>query len=63
VVEAIRAHAGLDIGDTLIGMHLRPVVVPVRLPNAWVGAAHVTLARVRPKLIGGPRARYPGQGP
>jgi uncharacterized protein (TIGR01440 family) len=58
VVEAICAHAGLDIGDTFIGMHLRRVVVPVRLPVRNVGQAHLTLARTRPKLIGGERAKY-----
>lgn len=58
VVESIQAHAGIDIGDTFIGMHLRPVAVPVRLPNIAVGHAHVTMARTRPKLIGGNRAVY-----
>lgn len=59
VVESIQAHAGIDIGDTLIGMHLKPVVVPVRLPIKSIGHAHLTLARTRPKLIGGKRAVYP----
>jgi uncharacterized protein (TIGR01440 family) len=58
VVEKIQAHAGLDIGDTLIGMHLRPVVVPVRGSLKKIGEAHLTMARTRPKLIGGERARY-----
>lgn len=58
VVESIAAHAGLDIGDTFIGMHLRHVVVPVRLGLTEIGSAHLTAARVRPKLIGGERARY-----
>ncbi len=58
VVESIAAHAGLDIGDTLIGMHLRPVAVPVRPQGKSIGHAHVTLARTRPKLIGGARAVY-----
>lgn len=58
VVESIQAHAGMDIGDTFIGMHLRRVVVPVRLDIQAIGAAHLTLARTRPKLIGGERARY-----
>lgn len=58
LVEQIRAHAGIDIGDTFIGMHLRPVVVPVRLPIKSIGQAHLTLARTRPKLIGGERAKY-----
>lgn len=57
-VEAVRAHAGIDIGDTLIGMHLRPVAVPVRLRADRVGAARVVAARTRPKYVGGPRARY-----
>ncbi|MGZ0051721.1 TIGR01440 family protein [Brevibacillus gelatini] len=58
VVEQIRAHAGIDIGDTLIGMHLKQVAVPVRPAQRTVGEAHVTAARTRPKLIGGARAVY-----
>lgn len=58
VVEKIQAHAGLDIGSTLIGMHLRPVAVPVRLKNCRIGNATVTAAKTRPKLIGGARAIY-----
>ncbi len=57
-VEHLRAHAGLDIGGTLIGMHLREVAVPVRLPIDHVGQAHLLAARTRPKFIGGIRARY-----
>ena len=57
-VEAIAAHAGMDIGDTLIGMHLRPVAVPVRLGVTHIGAANLVCARTRPKYIGGPRAVY-----
>lgn len=57
-VEHIRAHAGMDIGDTLIGMHLREVAVPVRLRIAQIGDAHVVCARTRPKFIGGSRAVY-----
>jgi uncharacterized protein (TIGR01440 family) len=57
-VEEIRAHAGMDIGDTLIGMHLRRVAVPVRLSLDAIGQAHLVCARTRPKLIGGERARY-----
>ncbi len=57
-VEAIRAHAGMDIGDTLIGMHLRRVAVPVRLSVTSIGEAHLTAARTRPAYIGGPRAEY-----
>jgi len=58
LVEAIQADAGIDIGDTLIGMHIRPVAVPVRPPVSQIGEAHVTMAFSRPKYIGGPRARY-----
>lgn len=58
VVEKIQAHAGLDIGDTFIGMHLKPVAVPLRSCLTKIGEAHLTLARTRPKLIGGERARY-----
>lgn len=57
-VEHIRAHAGLDIGGTLIGMHLRDVAVPVRLSVDHIGAAILLAARTRPKFIGGIRARY-----
>lgn len=58
VVETIRAEAGLDIGQTLIGMHLRPVPVPVRLSRVRLGEAIVTAARCRPPLVGGDRARH-----
>jgi len=61
VVECISAHAGMDIGDTLIGMHLKRVVVPVRLEIKKIGAANLTAARTRPKLIGGERAQYPAR--
>ena len=57
-VEHIRAHAGLDIGGTLIGMHLRDVAVPVRLSLDHIGNAILLCARTRPKLIGGERAKY-----
>lgn len=57
-VEEIRADAGLDIGDTLIGMHMKRVAVPVRLENNTIGEARVVAARVRPKFIGGERAHY-----
>ena len=57
-VERIRAHAGLDIGGTLIGMHLREVAVPVRLSVDHVGRAILLCARTRPKFIGGSRAAY-----
>lgn len=57
-LEEIQADAGLDIGDTLIGMHLKRVAVPVRLAHREIGMAHVTAARTRPKFIGGDRAVY-----
>lgn len=58
VVENIKADAGLDIGDTFIGMHLKSVAVPVRLSTNTLGYAHITCARTRPKFIGGARAVY-----
>lgn len=58
VVEEVAAHAGIDIGDTFIGMHLKRVAVPVRTSIKEIGEAHVTFARSRPKLIGGSRAKY-----
>lgn len=58
VVEEISADAGIDIGLTLIGMHLKKVAVPLRLDNNKVGDALVTAARTRPKFIGGIRAIY-----
>ena len=58
VVEAIKAHAGMDIGDTFIGMHLSPVAVPVRGSVDSIGGAHLTMARTRSKLVGGERASY-----
>ena len=57
-VENIRADAGMDIGGTLIGMHLRAVAVPVRTAQKQIGEAIVLCARTRPKYIGGPRAVY-----
>ena len=57
-VEEIRADAGLDIGGTLIGMHLKKVAVPVRLEQKHIGEAILLAARVRPKFIGGDRAHY-----
>lgn len=57
-VEHIRAHVGMDIGDTLIGMHLKDVAVPVRIRHGEIGDAHVVCARTRPKFIGGGRAAY-----
>lgn len=57
-LEAIRADAGMDIGDTLIGMHLKVVAVPVRLSLRRIGEANLVCARTRPKYIGGSRAAY-----
>lgn len=57
-VEHIRAHAGIDIGDTLIGMHLKDVAVPVRTSKKMIGEARLVCARTRPKFVGGVRARY-----
>lgn len=57
-VEHIKADAGIDIGDTLIGMHLRDVAVPVRISTDRIGEAHVVCARTRPKYIGGERTHY-----
>ena len=62
-VECIRAHAGMDIGQTLIGMHLRRVAVPVRLSVSRIGEAPVVFARTRPPYIGGPRAQYQTEEP
>ena len=58
LLESIRADAGLDIGDTLIGMHLKRVAVPVRLSLSEIGHAHICAARTRPPFIGGSRAVY-----
>jgi len=57
-VEHIRADAGLDIGMTLIGMHLKEVAVPLRLPVKKIGEAPLSAGRSRPKCIGGSRAVY-----
>ncbi len=57
-VEHIKAHAGIDIGDTLIGMHLKDVAVPVRIAQKTIGEAHVVCARTRAKFVGGVRAVY-----
>ena len=54
----LSADAGIDIGGTLIGMHLRRVAVPVRTSLSQIGEAIVLCARTRPKYIGGPRAAY-----
>ena len=58
VVEEIKAHAGIDIGQTMIGMHLKRVAVPVRTSVKLIGDAIVSAATTRPKLIGGERASY-----
>lgn len=58
VVESIKAHAGMDIGDVFIGMHIRNVGVVVRSRVKSIGFAHLSMIRTRPKLIGGARARY-----
>ena len=58
-VEFIKAHLGMDIGGTLIGMHLRHVAVPVRIEQNIIGCANVLCARTRPKFVGGSRAVYP----
>ncbi len=57
-VEHLKAEAGMDIGDTLIGMHLKDVAVPVRLSVSAIGNAHLVCARTRAKYIGGERAHY-----
>ena len=57
-VEEIKADAGIDIGFTLIGMHLKKVAVPLRLENNRIGEAMILAARTRPKFIGGERAHY-----
>ncbi|WP_312718288.1 TIGR01440 family protein [Mobilicoccus sp.] len=58
MVEHVVADAGLDIGDTEVGMHVRFVQIPVRLATSEVGGARVTALRSRPRLIGGERAQY-----
>ncbi|MBQ8913326.1 MAG: TIGR01440 family protein [Lachnospiraceae bacterium] len=57
-VEHIKAELGIDIGDVMIGMHLKDVAVPVRTKIKSIGSAHVVCAKTRPKLIGGERAEY-----
>ena len=58
LVEAVKGHAGVDIGGTLIGMNLKAVCVPVRLSIKTIGYANVICAKTRPRLIGGERAVY-----
>ncbi|MDY5730047.1 MAG: TIGR01440 family protein [Eubacteriales bacterium] len=62
MVESICANVGIDIGDTIIGMHLQQVAVPVRpnIPNRKIGEANVVMAYTRLPYIGGPRAKYRG---
>jgi uncharacterized protein (TIGR01440 family) len=59
LAESIRADYGIDIGSTMIGMHLKPVAVPVRVAQRTVGEAAILIARTRAPLIGGNRAQYP----
>ena len=58
VVEHIKADGGIDIGSTLIGMHIKDVCVPLRVSVRYIGEAYVVCARRRPKYIGGERAKY-----
>lgn len=58
LVESVSAHGGIDIGGTLIGMHIKHVAVPIKLEINTFGAANVTVAYSRPKLIGGKRTKY-----
>lgn len=58
VVESVKADAGIDIGETMIGMQLKHVAVPLRPEQRYIGNARITAARTRPKLIGGVRANY-----
>jgi uncharacterized protein (TIGR01440 family) len=58
LVESVQVHAGIDIGETMIGMHLRPVAVPLRPTIRSIGEARVSMALTRPRLIGGVRAVY-----
>ena len=57
-ILSVSADAGLDVGLTLIGMHLRRVAVPVRLSIDHIGRAPLAAARTRPMLVGGERAKY-----
>jgi uncharacterized protein (TIGR01440 family) len=58
LAETVEAHAGIDIGETMIGMHLRHVAVPLRPSIRYIGEARVNTAYTRPKMIGGERAQY-----
>ena len=55
--EAVEADAEMDIGHTLIGMHLKRVAVPFRPPIERVGKAPVVMAFTRPPLVWRSRAR------
>ncbi len=57
-IESVKANCGIDIGGTLIGMHLKSVAVPVRLSINKIGMANIICARTRPKFVGGERAIY-----
>ena len=57
-LESFQADAGLDIGGTLIGMHIKHVAVPLRLGVRLIGEAVVIAARTRPPLVGGNRTIY-----
>ncbi|HJF16203.1 MAG TPA: DUF436 domain-containing protein, partial [Globicatella sulfidifaciens] len=59
-VMAVQAKAGIDIGDTFIGMHVKSVQVPIRPTIKILGHAHVTAVTSRPRYVGGPRAIYEG---
>ena len=61
MAHEILIHVGMDIGDTLIGMHLKDVAVPIRLSVQTIGEAHLVCARTRRKFIGGSRAVYDEQ--
>ncbi len=58
LVDKIKADAGVDIGGTMIGMHLKRVAVPLKMKNNKIGNAHVICARTRPRFVGGERAVY-----
>jgi len=58
IAASIQADAAIDVGNTLVGMHIRPVAVPLRMEHAYVGDASVVMAYSRPPLIGGARAQY-----
>ena len=62
LAQAVQADAAIDIGDTLVGMHIRPVAVPLRMENPVIGEARVVMAYARLPLIGGERAVYPPAG-